>query len=347
MKAAILEKLDSDLSIWDLEPDTLQSGQILVKMITSGLCGAQLQEISGLKGNAGFLPHLLGHEGCGIVEDFADDVKKVKKGDKVIVHWRKGTGIESAFPSYIDSSGNKISGGKATTLSELAIISENRVTVVPQNTDEDFCTLLGCGLSTGLGVVAKDAKLQKGETVVILGSGGIGLSCVLSARIHEASQIACVDISDEKRSLVEGDPFSAKFFNTLQTEDATKLIPNIDCLIDTTGCLSLVSEFIPFLADKGRCILVSQPRITDNKLTIKSPIKLFPPEGITIKTSQGGGFNPDTDIPFYIDMYQSNSSILKKGVDKLITHKYSLSQINEAIKQLRSGGKTGRILINL
>ena len=101
MKAAILTEIDKPLKIEYIELTDLKIGQVLVKNIKSGLCGAQIQEIKGLKGNAKFLPHLIGHEGCGIVEQVGDGVTKVKKGDKVILHWRKGSGIESDFPSYI------------------------------------------------------------------------------------------------------------------------------------------------------------------------------------------------------------------------------------------------------
>tara|TARA_R100000005_G_C4999337_1_gene206075 strand:- start:2598 stop:3641 length:1044 start_codon:yes stop_codon:yes gene_type:complete len=344
MKAVILENLNSSLEIWDLEPDALQFGQVLVKMISSGLCGAQLQEIAGLKGNSKFLPHLLGHEGCGIVQETGQGVNKVKKGDKVIIHWRKGNGAESDFPKYIHKS-SKISGGKATTLSEFSIVSENRITVVPDETDNDFCTLLGCGLSTGLGVINHDAKLKRGENVLVLGGGGVGLSCVLSAQIAKANKVGCVDISRSKKQLVQSSPFSAEFFHSSELGKVSKSFSKLDCIVDTTGSMVLVSQILPLLSDRGRCILISQPKV-DDKLTIKEPLKLFPPEGLTIKTSQGGGFKPDLDIPCYIKLFKSNSSLLKEGVDKLVTHRYNLLQINDAITELCSGRTTGRILLN-
>ena len=117
MKAAILNELNSDLLVEDVELTNLKVGQVLVKVILSGLCGAQLQEIKGWKGNGKFLPHLMGHEGCGLVESVGEGVTTVKKGDKVVMHWRKGTGIESDFPNYILSD-RQISSGKVTTLSE-------------------------------------------------------------------------------------------------------------------------------------------------------------------------------------------------------------------------------------
>ena len=94
MKAAILEALNKPLVIADVGLTPLLYVQVLFKNIVTGICGAQLEEIKGNKGNGGFVPHLLGHEACGIVEEVGGGVLKVKKGDKVCLHWRKGEGIE-------------------------------------------------------------------------------------------------------------------------------------------------------------------------------------------------------------------------------------------------------------
>ena len=100
MKAAILETLNAPLVIRELSLTELDIGQVLVKVIVSGICGSQLHEINGNKGNGKFLPHLMGHEGCGLVEEIGPGVTKVKPGDKVVMHWRPGLGIESDFPKY-------------------------------------------------------------------------------------------------------------------------------------------------------------------------------------------------------------------------------------------------------
>ena len=100
MKAAVLEKLNYPLAIREVFPTQLLPGQVYVKVLASGLCGAQLHEIRGHKGNGKFLPHLMGHEGCGIVKEVGPGVTTVQEGDKVVMHWRPGSGIESEFPKY-------------------------------------------------------------------------------------------------------------------------------------------------------------------------------------------------------------------------------------------------------
>ena len=108
MKAALLEKIDAPLVIRELLPTMLMPGQVLVKVKASGICGAQLHEIRGHKGNEKFLPHPMGHEGCGIVKEVGPGVTTVKEGDKVVMHWRPGAGIESDFPKYVINNTDKL-----------------------------------------------------------------------------------------------------------------------------------------------------------------------------------------------------------------------------------------------
>ena len=168
MRAAILEAIDSPLSVVDVELTPLKVGQVLIKNLVSGICGAQLHEIKGFKGNARFLPHLMGHEGCGIVQEIGPGVSTVNVGDKVVMHWRVGSGIEADFPSYIYKE-KKISSGKVTTLSEYSIVSENRVTSVPQKTPPELCAVLGCSLTTAMGIIDNELNLKFGESVGVIG----------------------------------------------------------------------------------------------------------------------------------------------------------------------------------
>lgn len=337
MKAAILTQLNSPLSVEHVDTTDLKLGQVLVKIKKSGLCGAQLQEIKGLKGNEKFLPHLMGHEGCGIVEDTGEGVTNVKKGDKVVLHWRKTNGIESNFPKYVWN-GKPITGGKVTTLSEYSIVSENRMTKVDHNISDDFCALLGCGLSTGLSVVNKEANVKFGESVLILGAGGVGLNCILAANLANAYPVVAIDINDIKSKLVEQN--GGVLYTINQVEKALTFINKIDCLIDTTGDYNLVSQCLPLLSEQGRCILVAQPK-PSSTLTVTNPIKFFSTNGLTFKTTQAGGFCPENDIPRYVNLFLNQ----KIDTSKIITDFYSLDDINKAFDKLKTGN-SGRIMID-
>jgi len=338
MKAAILKELNSALHIENIELSKLTIGQVLVKNIKSGLCGAQIQEIKGLKGNAKFLPHLLGHEGCGIIEEIGEGVTKVKKGDKVILHWRKGSGIESDFPSYIYN-GKQIKSGKITTLSEYSIVSENRMTKVNNDVSDDFCVLLGCGLSTGLSVVNNEANIKFGESVLVLGCGGVGLNCIFASKLSHASPVVGIDISKHKQYLTVKN--GGEFYHIDDLKILFDKYKKFDCIIDTTGHFDLVSKCIPHLSEQGRCIFVSQPK-ENSSLTISNPISFFSTKGILFKTTQAGGFDPDIDIPKYIKLYLNRVI----NVENIITDFYNLDEINKAIIKLMSG-TAGRIIINI
>lgn len=334
MKAAVLEQINAPLAIRDVELTELKVGQVLVKILVSGLCGAQLHEIRGHKGNAKFLPHLMGHEGCGIVEEVGPGVTTVKVGDKVVMHWRPGTGIEAPFPSYI-LDGKPMSSGKVTTLSEYSIVSENRLTAVPQDTPPELCAILGCALTTAMGIIDNEVDLKFGESVAVVGCGGVGLNLIQAASLKSACPIYAVDSNLTKRDLC----FTAgasTFTNSINNVDE-----NVDVIIDTTGIPEVISECASKLSGKGRIILVGQPA-PGKGIEIINALNLFNGMGQTIKATQGGKTNPTEDIPRYVRMHKEGLLDVKQ----FVTHTFKLEQVNEAFDLLRSGN-AGRIIIKI
>ena len=334
MKAVVLEKIDAPLAIRDVELTELKVGQVLVKILVSGLCGAQLHEIRGHKGNAKFLPHLMGHEGCGIVKEDGPGVTNVNVGDKVVMHWRPGTGIEAPFPSYV-LDGKLMSSGKVTTLSEYSIVSENRLTTVPQDTPEDLCAILGCALTTAMGIIDNEVELKFGESVAVVGCGGVGLNLIQAAALKSACPIYAIDNNITKRELC----FTAGasiFTNSINAVDE-----KVDVIIDTTGIPEVISECVSKLSGKGRMVLVGQPA-PGKMVEVMNAVNLFSGMGQTIKATQGGRTNPTEDIPRYVRMHQEG--IL--DVKQFVTHRFKLDQVNEAFDLLRSGN-AGRIIIEI
>ena len=341
MKAAVLEKLYEPLVVAEVGLTPLTAGQVLVKNIVTGICGAQLQEIEGNKGNGKFVPHLLGHEACGIVEEVGEGVLKVKKGDKVVLHWRKGDGIESDFPHYIYK-GKEISSGKVTTFSEYSIVSENRVTPVPHDTPNELAALLGCALSTALGVVDVAAKIRHGERVIIIGAGGIGLNLIRYAVQAGAYPVVAVDVVDKKElALGVGAHFFINRKETSLIENLEKIagITSADVIIPTIGDKETIEESVPLLSGAGRYIMVGQPKL-GGSIELTNAAHFFEGEGKVFMATQSGGFNPTIDIPRYLQMAKSGALT----TDGIITHRIKLDQINEGIELVKSG-KAGRILI--
>jgi S-(hydroxymethyl)glutathione dehydrogenase/alcohol dehydrogenase len=334
LKAAVLEAINKPLALKNVETTPLELGQVLVRVLVSGLCGSQLHEMKGNKGNSKYLPHLMGHEGCGIVEEVGLGVSTVKVGDKVVMHWRPGAGIESSFPSYI-LDGKIISSGKVNTLTEFAIVSENRVTAVPQDTPPELCAILGCALTTAMGVIDNEVDLKFGENVAVIGCGGVGLNLLQAAKLKSACSIYAIDSNSAKKDLCFA--AGATIF-AISTNDIQE---NIDVIIDTTGIPKVITDAISKLSGNGRIILVGQPNPGES-FEVTNAINLFSGEGKSIKATQGGRTNPSEDIPRYVRMYKEGLLDVKQ----IVTHRFRLNQVNEAFDILKSG-VAGRIIIEI
>ena len=334
MKAAVLEKLNYPLAIREVFPTELLPGQVYVKVLSSGICGAQLHEIRGHRGNEKFLPHLMGHEGCGIVKEVGPGVTTVKEGDKVVMHWRPGLGIESEFPKY--HLGEKIiSSGKCTTLSEFSIVSENRLTKVPHDTPTVLAAMLGCSLTSALGIIDNECNLKFGESVAIIGCGGVGLNLIQAAKMKSAYPVYGVDINDKMFDLTH--QIGVDIF----TCDLEFIPHKVDVILDTTGVPEVISKAFDKLAPSGRLIMVGQPA-PGTDLNIFNPLSMFDGQGKSIRASQGGGTKPDEDIPRYIKL--ANREML--DFNTLHTDTIALDNINDAFDLLKTGN-AGRIIIKI
>jgi len=334
MKAAVLEKIDAPLAVKEVELTPLKFGQVLVKILVSGLCGAQLHEIRGHKGNAKFLPHLMGHEGCGIVEKVGLGVTTVKPGDKVVMHWRPGSGVEAPFPNYI-LDGKTISSGKVTTLSEYSIVSENRLTSIPADTPSVLAAMLGCSLTTALGIIDNECDLKFGETVAIIGCGGVGLNLIQAANMRSVARVYGVDINQKMIDL------SYIMGVTSFTDSIKNIEDSVDVIIDTTGIPQVIAEAYEKLSPSGRLILVGQPA-PGKSIELPNAVSMFDGSGKSVRATQGGGTIPQIDIPRYIEL--ANRGIL--SYEQLHTDTFSLDEVNEAFDLLKSGN-AGRIMIKI
>lgn len=330
MKSAVLTELNQPLSWEEVELTPLKMGQVRVKILTSGLCGAQLMEISGLKGNAKFLPHLMGHEGCGIIEAIGSGVS-LQIGQKVVMHWMQGAGIDSSFPEYIFR-GKKISSGKVTTIGEYSICSENRLTPVGYSIPNELCSLLGCGMTTALGAINNEADVKIGENALVLGCGGLGLNLIQGLNLVGANDVVVADIKD--KAILALSNGATRFINL---KEKNFLLENkFDVIFDTTGHAELIQESLKLLADNGRLVLVGQPK---SPFAVDS--SLFGAKGKRIIATQGGKTNPTVDIPRYASMFVSGKLKFKN----IITNTFPMKDINSAVNMLKDGN-CGRIILH-
>lgn len=343
MRAAILAELNKPLIVDEIEmPQTLEAGQVLVKIGVSGICGSQIGEIDGAKGEDKYLPHLLGHEASGIVQEVGAGVRFVKPGDHVVLHWRKSQGIESVSPKYTWR-GKQLNAGLIATFNEYAIVSENRVTRIDPSSDMDVASLFGCAVTTGFGVAENNANIKFGESVVVFGAGGVGLNIIQAANLRSAYPIIAVDLYDGRLDLAK--KMGATHIINANTVDARAALidlmgnQGIDVFIDNTGQPSIIEMGYELTKAQGRVVLVGVPKKGRNINIFSLPLHFDK----RISGSHGGEAVPHIDIPRYTKLLDAGLIQLKP----LITEYFKLDDINVAIGRMRSGEMAGRCLIRM
>lgn len=340
-RAGILAESRQPLVVDEIEmPDELDAGQVLVRVLYTTICGAQINEIDAVKGVDKFLPHLLGHEASAEVVEIGPGVTTVKPGDTVVLHWRPSNGIQSRPPAY-SWRGQKLNAGWVTTFNEFAVISENRMTVIPSDFDIKIAPLFGCAVTTAAGVVNNDAKLKIGESVVIFGVGGVGLNCVQFAALAGGYPIVAVDLLDHKLEMARARG-ATHTINAGTVGDVAGAIRDIvgasgpDKVFETTGVKSVIESAYELTHADGTIVLVGVP---NEKVTIYTlPIHF----NKILTGSHGGDARPQIDIPRIIKLVKAG----RLSFDGIITDEFALKDINPAFDLVRSG-KAGRVLLRI
>ncbi len=341
-RAAILVEQKKPLVIEDLEVPAPKLGQVLVRVLTSGICGSQIGEINGVKGPDRFLPHLLGHEGCGEVLEVGEGVRTVKAGDRVVLHWRKGAGLESVTPVYGSPIG-PVNAGWVTSFNDHALVSENRVTAVPAEFDPETAALFGCAVTTAFGVVTNDARLAIGESIAVFGAGGIGLNIVQGAALAGAHPIIALDRFDNRLELARS--LGATHTINVTTADAAGEIlrivgsDGVDVAVDNTGNVEVIALASRLTGARGRTVLVGVPPKGATAAISTLPLHFEK----RLLGSHGGESRPEIDIPRYVRLVAAG----RLSFTGIIGRRYSLDEINTALDDMRSGRLAGRAIVRL
>lgn len=339
-RAAILVEQKKPLVVEDVHAPQLKLGQLLVKVLVSGICGSQVGEIEGVKGPDPFLPHMLGHEGCADVLEVGEGVRHVRPGDRVVLHWRKGVGLESVTPVY-ESPIGKVNAGWVTSFNEYAVVSENRVTKVPGDFDPETAALFGCAVTTGFGVVNNDARLAIGESIAIFGAGGIGLNIVQGAELAGAHPIIALDRFDNRLQLARtlGATHTINVTQADAAEEIRRIVGHdgVDVAVDNTGNVDVIAVASRVTNARGRTVLVGVP--PKNSTAAISTLPLHFEKRLV--GSHGGGSRPAVDIARYVRLVQDG----RLSLTRLVGARYQLDEVNLAMADMTSGKLSGRPVI--
>ena len=343
MTAAILTAQHQPLVIDDVElPPELSIGQVLVRVCYSSICGSQIGEVRGVKGADPYLPHLLGHEGSGVVEAIGPGVSMVAVGNRVVMQAKDGNGIRSGVPQY-RWRGSELNAGWVTTFNQYAVVSESRLTPIPKDLDMKIAPLLGCAILTGFGAVENTVQPKMGESVVVFGAGGVGLSVIQAASLISAHPIIAVDLSESKLQL------AARFGATLgihATEQDPKTViydllgdAGADHVIVCTESLEALELAYEVTRTDGQTIFLGLPLSKKRVSVTAMPLHY----GRILTGALIGNGDPSEAIPRYIRLIEAGRLQLKE----MITEIFPLEEINQAVDKMMLGKIDGRCLIEV
>jgi S-(hydroxymethyl)glutathione dehydrogenase/alcohol dehydrogenase len=330
-RAAVLVELGRPLEIAEIELPALKAGQVLVQVEHSGVCHTQLLEARGGRGPDAYLPHLLGHEGAGVVRELGAGVTKVKPGDAVVLSWMKGSGAD--VPGAVYRWGErKVNAGGMTTFQRLSVVSENRLTPRPAALGAREAALLGCALPTGFGMIYNVLKLEKGRTLAVFGAGGIGLCAVAAARAAGAGLVVVVDPRADRRAAARslGATHELAPGPALADELKTLAPGGFDAAVEASGNPAAMSAALACVRPRGGAAVVAGNARAGEKLMV-DPRELN--LGKRLLGTWGGDNEPDRDFP----RWAARLGEARVDLSALLAAPYPLARVNEALDDLESG----------
>jgi alcohol dehydrogenase len=364
VRAAVLNAMGAErpyakskpLSIEEVELKPPGPGEILVRMGAAGLCHSDLSVINGDRPRP--TPMALGHEAAGVVEAIGAGVDDLKKGDHVVLVFVPSCGhcapCAEGRPALCEpgaasnTAGTLLSGerrifrsdGKpvnhhmgCSAFAEAAVVSRRSAVKIDPELPLDEAALFGCAVLTGVGAVVNTAQVRAGQSVAVIGLGGVGLASLLGAEAAGARAVVAIDLSEEKLALAKAlgatHAFNAADPDLVQkVKDATK--GGVDFAVEMAGSVRAFETAYRITRRGGTTITAGLPPPT---ATWAMPSTNLVAEERTIKGSYIGTCVPSRDLPRYIDLYRQG----KLAVNKLMSGKLKLDQINEGFDLLHEG----------
>jgi NDMA-dependent alcohol dehydrogenase len=354
--AAVLYEAGKKFDVREVDVQAPRAGEVLVRMVAGGVCHSDLHVMTGHLSAP--LPAILGHEGAGVVADIGAGVTSVRPGDHVIPLWRVSCG-ECEFCTggrpalcaaglevrrtgrLLDGTSRFTADGQeikhfngVSTFSSYSVMPERSVLKITSDLPLDRAALLGCGVITGVGAVFNCAKVHPGSSVLVVGTGGVGLNVVQGAALAGAGQIIAVDLLDRKLDF-------ARQFGATHTVNGSSGDPvaavreltggrGVDYAFEVIGLPKTMRQAYDCLAKRGLCVVVGVSPFTAE---VSVPVMSLVFEERRLTGSIYGSARPRHEIPMLIDLYRSG----KLKLDELLTRSYPFAQINEAYEALERG----------
>jgi S-(hydroxymethyl)glutathione dehydrogenase/alcohol dehydrogenase len=365
-RAAVALAAGKPLEIMELDLAGPRKGEVLVRMVATGVCHTDAFTLSG-DDPEGIFPSVLGHEGGGIVEEVGPGVTSLKAGDHVIplytaecreckfclsgktnlcqaVRATQGKGLMPDGTSRFSMNGETVFHYMGTsTFSEYTVVPEISLAKIAKEAPLDKVCLLGCGITTGIGAVLNTAKVQPGDTVAIFGLGGIGLSAIQGAVMAKASRIIVIDINEDKfemaKMLGATDFINPKNYDQPIQDVIVDLTDGgVDFSFECIGNVGLMRSALECCHKGwGESVIIGVAGAGQEIST--RPFQLV--TGRVWRGTAFGGVKGRTELPGYVDQYMKGEI----QIDPMVTHTMGLEDINKAFDLMHSGESIRSVVI--
>jgi S-(hydroxymethyl)glutathione dehydrogenase/alcohol dehydrogenase len=358
MRAAVCRAFGEPLVIEEIEIDAPNPGELRIEIAACAICQSDIHFLDGAWG--GTLPAVYGHEAAGIVAEVGAEVAGLEVGDHVVVTLIRSCGTccscardepflcDATFP--LDEGGPLhaldgtaiVQGLRTGAFAEQVVVDASQVVVIPAEIPLDRAALLACGVITGFGAVVNTAQVEPGSSVVVIGTGGVGLNAVQGAVIAGAATVIAVDPAEAK--LETALAFGATHAIDPTCDDVIEVVTMLtggrgaDYVIVTVGASSAVEQGPLLLRRSGTMVIVGMP--ASGVLAAIDPGSLAN-EGQRILGSKMGSTRIAVDIPSLVALYREG----RLRLDELISGRYPLEQINEAIASVSSGTTIRNLIV--
>jgi NDMA-dependent alcohol dehydrogenase len=355
MMAPVLHRAREPQVVEELELDDPKQGEVLIRMVASGVCHSCLHAADGSwTFMQAIMPMVLGDEGAGVIEKVGPGVEHLKPGDHVIIAWTPTCGrchycvigrsnlcdarpapgrmTDGTVRMHLNGQDVHHYGGVASYAS-YAVMGATNAIKIRDDMPLDRAALIGCSVMTGVGAVLNTAQVPAGASLAVFGCGGIGLNAVQGGRLASAEPLIAVDVADNKLEMARA--MGATHLINGSREDVPGRIREItgrgaDFATVTVGAVAAAQQAWDSLAKGGTCVMVGVPP-TGEVIQIE-PRPLVAQEKRLIGSNYGSA-RPLVDFPRMIDLYL----VGKLKIDELITRRYNIDQANEAFRDLEAG----------
>lgn len=353
MRAAVLYEQKKPLGVEDVELDDPHEGEVLVRMVASGVCHSCLHAADG-SWDYKTLPVVLGDEGAGVVEQVGPGVKTLSVGDHVILSWAPTCGrcrycvtgrpvlCERRPPPGRMHDGTtrmKLRGqpvyhyGTVATFGSMTVVPESCAIPIRKDMPLDRAALIGCSVTTGLCSVLNVAEVPAGASMAVFGTGGIGLNAIQGGRISSAYPVIAVDVNDGKLEYAR--EIGATHVVNAAREDAVAAIrrltgSGVAYSFVAVGDGRVAEQAFEALEPGGTCVMIGLPA-AGTRVSINASMLVGPQR--VLRGSSYGSARTFVDFPRLVDLYLGG----KLKLDELITRRYDISEANEAFRALASG----------